>query len=314
MTGEILSNKNEAKKKKKQVVSYSKYGYFFVAPFVIAFLIFQLYPILYTINLSFTDLAGWATEYKYVGFKNYTALFGNKLFRQAFANTWIIWMMNFIPQLVLSLLLASWFTDLKLKIRATGFFKVTLYLPNIITAASVSVLFYAIFGYPSGPLNQIMQNLGLISEPINFFRSKGITRGTVAFIQFWMWYGYTMIILMAAIIGISPSLYESAMVDGATSKQMFWKITMPLIKPILLFTLITSLIGGMQMFDIPFLLTGGAPSNSVQTMTMYIYKQAFTGGRNYYIAAAASMLLFILIAIISVIIFKLFRQDDRRSA
>lgn len=314
MTGEGVLNKNEVKNKKKKVVSYSKYGYFFVAPFVIAFLIFQLYPILYTINLSFTDLAGWATEYKYVGFKNYTALFNNKLFRQAFTNTWIIWMMNFIPQLVLSLLLASWFTDLKLKIRATGFFKVTLYLPNIITAASVSVLFYAIFGYPSGPLNQIMQNLGWISEPVNFFRSKGITRATVAFIQFWMWYGYTMIILMAAIIGISPSLYESAMVDGATSKQMFWKITMPLIKPILLFTLITSLIGGMQMFDIPFLLTGGAPGNSVQTMTMYIYKQAFTGGRNYYIAAAASMLLFILIAIISVIIFKLFRQDDRRSA
>jgi multiple sugar transport system permease protein len=311
---DTLLIKKQGKEKKKKTVSYSKYGYLFVAPFVIAFLIFQLYPIIYTINLSFTDLAGWATEYKYVGFKNYTALFQNKLFKGAFVNTWIIWMMNFIPQITLALLLASWFTNLKLKIKGTGFFKVTLYLPNIITAASVSVLFYAIFGYPSGPLNQLMQNMGLIDAPVNFFRSVGITRGTVAFIQFWMWYGNTMIILMAAILGISPSLYESAMVDGATSSKMFWKITMPLIKPILLFTLITSLIGGMQMFDIPFLLTGGAPNNSVSTMTMYIYNQAFTGGRNYYIAAAASMLLFILISVISFIIFKLFRQEDRGRA
>ncbi|SHH45054.1 carbohydrate ABC transporter permease [Clostridium grantii] len=311
MATKSLSSKKEGKRK---TISYSKYGYFFVAPFIIAFLIFQFYPILYTINLSFTDLAGWAEEFNYVGFKNYTSLLNNKLFHAAFINTWIIWMMNFIPQITLALLLASWFTNLKLKIKGTGFFKVTLYLPNIITAASVSVLFYAIFGYPSGPLNQLMQNMGLIDAPINFFRSVGITRGTVAFIQFWMWYGNTMIILMAAILGISPSLYESAMVDGATSTQMFWRITMPLIKPIMLYTLITSLIGGMQMFDIPFLLTGGAPNNSVQTMTMFIYKQAFTGGRNFYFAAAASMLLFILIAVISLIIFRFFRQEDRGRA
>ncbi|MCG8500010.1 MAG: sugar ABC transporter permease [Firmicutes bacterium] len=292
-------------KKKHKLVRYDKYGYFFVAPFILAFLIFQLYPIIYTFQLSFTDLAGWETEFNYVGFKNYQAILGNELFLKAFRNTWIIWIVNFIPQIGIALLLAKWFTDARVKLKGVGFFKIAFYMPNIITAASVAVLFSTLFGYPSGPINQLLMYFGVLEEPFEFFRSVGATRGIVAFIQFWMWYGSTFIILTAGILGINPSLYEAAVVDGATSGQMFRKITLPLLKPITLYVLVTSLIGGMQMFDIPFLLTKqGNPDYSIETMTMFIYRQAFAGGRNYYFAATASVLLLFIILIVSVILFR----------
>ncbi len=311
----MITSLNSGGKKKRGTVNYSKYGYFFIFPFVLFYCIFGLYPTFNTLRLAFTDLAGWAVDYEYVGFENFSKLFANQIFRQAFKNTWIIWLLNFFPQLVISLSLAAWFTDIKLRLKHVGFFKVMVYLPNIITAATVAVLFAALFGFPKGPVNTILMNLGLVDEPVNFFRDVWITRGTVSFIQFWQWYGHSMIILIAGILGISPSLYEAARVDGANSIQMFWKITVPLIKPILLYQLITSLIGGMNMFDIPFLLVAnGGPDRSVETMATYIYRQAFTGGYNYYMASAASIFLFIFVAIISIVIFKTMRQDEYKSS
>jgi len=301
-----------AEKNKNQLVNYDKYGYFFVAPFIIAFLVFQLYPIFYTFQLSFSDLAGWETQINYVGFKNYFALLENELFLKALRNTWIIWTMNFIPQIGLALLLAKWFSDARMKLKGAGLFKVLFYMPNIITAASVSILFSTLFSYPMGPINQLLIQFGVLSEPFEFFRSVGATRSIVAFIQFWMWYGNTFIILMAGILGINPSLYEAAMVDGATSSQMFFGITLPLIKPITLYVLVTSFIGGMQMFDIPFLLTlRGNPDYSIETVTMFIYRQAFSGSRNYYIAATASITLLVMIVIVSIIIFKVMGDDEK---
>ena len=301
--------------KNNKLVRYDKYGYMFVAPFILIFLIFQLYPVFYTFQLSFTDLAGWATELNYVGFKNFGTILENELFIKAFRNTWIIWMMNFVPQLGLALILAKWFSDIRFNIRGAGIFKVAFYMPNIITAASVSVLFATLFGYPDGPMNQLLLYFGVLEEPFEFFRSVGATRSIVAFIQFWMWYGNTFIILTAAILGINPSLYEAARVDGATSNQMFTRITLPLISPITLYILVTSLIGGMQMFDIPFLLTReGGPDYSIETITMFIYRQAFQGGRNFYFASTASVLLFLVILVVSFVMFRLMNRRTDEEA
>ncbi len=298
------------KTKASRIQRHERFGYFFILPFILAFLIFQLYPILYTFALSFSDLKGWNTEFNFVGFRNYIAIFQNDYFLRAIRNTWIIWTINFIPQVGIALALAAWMTNSKLKIKGAGFFKVAFYLPNIITAASVAVLFYSLFNYPAGPVNQLLLGLGVLEQPFDFFRSKMATRGIVSFIQFWMWYGQTFIIISAAIMGINPSLYEAAMVDGASSFEMFRKITLPLIKPVMLFILVTSLVGGMQMFDIPFLLTNGNPDFAVETITMFIYKQAFLGSRNYYIAATASVLLFFLIVMLSTVLFRLLGEKD----
>jgi multiple sugar transport system permease protein len=218
--------------------------------------------------------------------------------------------MNFIPQIVLGFLLAAWFTNRRLNVKGQGAYKILIYMPNIITAASIAILFNVLFGYPMGPVNDILQSLGLTSGPENFTLMKWNARSVVAFIQFWMWYGNTMIVLIAGILGINPSLFESAEIDGASSVQTFFRITLPSVRTILLFTLVTSLIGGMQMFDIPKLYLLGGPDQATQTAAVFIYNQAFSGSYLYNRAAAASMILFIIIAILSSIVFYILRDKD----
>ena len=183
-------------------------------------------------------------------------------------------------------------------------------MPNIITAASIAILFNVLFGYPMGPVNDILMSLGLTSAPQNFTLMKWNARAVVAFIQFWQWYGNTMIVLIAGILGINPSLFESAEIDGASSAQIFFRITLPSVRTILLFTLVTSLIGGMQMFDIPRLYLLGGPDQATATAAVFIYNQAFSGSYLYNRAAAASMILFVIIAILSSSVFYILRDKD----
>ena len=184
-------------------------------------------------------------------------------------------------------------------------------MPNIITAATVAVLFGALFGYPMGPMNDLFVSLGISEEPIFFFQNKWIARGVVSFIQFWMWYGYTMIILISGILGISPELYEAAEIDGATTFQKFIYITIPNLRTILIFTLITSMIGGLTMFDIPKLLVlQSGPNNATLTTSVFIYNQAFSGSYMYNRASAASMIMFIIIGALSLFVFMLMRDES----
>ncbi|UUX35371.1 carbohydrate ABC transporter permease [Fundicoccus culcitae] len=305
---------------KKQVIKYAKikntnkYGYIFIAPFFIVFAIFNFYPTLNTIYLSFQNIAGFQTEGIFIGLTNYINLLKNNLFIQSIKNTLILWTLNFIPQIVIAMLLAYWFTNSRLKLKGQTFFKSIFYLPNIITAASVAVIFYALFSYPRGPINLLLIRLNILDSPYDFFRNVTFTRGLVAFIQFWMWYGQTAIVLISGILSIDRSLYEAAEVDGATPWQSFRKITLPLLKPITVYVLITSLVGGLQMFDIPLLLTNGGPNGSVETVMTYIYKQAFQGGRNISIAAAASIYLLIITSVLSLVIFYVIRDRKAKKA
>jgi multiple sugar transport system permease protein len=222
-----------------------------------------------------------------------------------------MWVLNFIPQILLALLLTSWFTDKRSKVQGEGIFKVIFYLPNIITAATVAILFGAIFGYPMGPMNDLLQRFGFIDEPVHFFLSKNIAQGVVIFIQTWMWYGYTTVNIIAGVNGISPEIFESAEVDGASRTQTFFQITLPNIKTIMLFILVTSLIGGLNMFDIPKLLvTNSGPDNATKTTSVFIYDQAFAGSYLYNKAGAASMIMFLIIVILSAILFYIMRDKD----
>jgi multiple sugar transport system permease protein len=170
---------------------------------------------------------------------------------------------------------------------------------------------FILLSFPLGPINLVLQHFGVLDQPYDFFRSETGTRLIVSFIQFWMWYGQTTIVLVSGILSIDDALFESAMVDGANDGQIFRKITLPLLKPILLYTLVTSLIGGLQMFDIPFLLTNGNPNNSVLTITMFIYNQAFTGSRNFNVAATASVLLLVLSIVLSTLLFQFFKENSK---
>ena len=303
--------------KKRKSISYDKYGYIFVAPFFITFLIFQLYPIFFTFRTSLTDAAGWAKvlDNSIIGFENFQKLFAfgtdvSRFFWQSLSNTVIIWIFNFIPQIGMALILASWFTDTHLKLRFQGAFKVLIFMPNIITAATIAMLFFSLFNFPIAPINTLLQQFGLTSSPIEFFRSVTASRGLISFVQWWMWYGNTMIIMIAGMLGINPVLFEAAMVDGCTSRQVFWKITLPLIKPILLYNLVTSLVGGLTMFDIPHLMTQGNPNYTTNTVARFIYQQGCETPNNFNIASAASVILFIIIVICSLILAMLMRDRD----
>jgi multiple sugar transport system permease protein len=325
-------NKSESKlqkpRTKKRSVGHetrtNRWGYVFVAPFVVVFCVFNLWPTLYTFILSFTDLKGLRSDFIFVGFANFIKLSKDPYFWGALGNTFIIWTINFIPQLGLALLLSIWLSDVRLNLAGKGLFRAIVYMPNLLTAVSVALLFRSIFGYNahvSAPANQFLRSLGIqdtaildgvaVKEAFNFFRSVAFSRGLVAFIQWWMWYGYTMIILMAGITTISPSLYESAVIDGANSRQTTWYITLPLLRPIMLYILVTSAIGGMQMFDIPFLLTNmmGEPNYKIRTTTMYQYNMALGRGANdYAYGAAISIGIFIVTIVLALIIF-FFLQD-----
>ena len=299
-------------KKKVRSVSYAKWGYVFIAPFFIVFALFQLYPLVSTIYYSFFEYffkQGGLIQVgpKFVGWTNYLYVFSKDLPRY-FGNTIIMWLMGFIPQIVFSLLLAAWFTDNRLKLKCQGFFKTVIYMPNLIMASAFAMLFFALFA-DQGPVNNMIQALG--GEPIRFLSNIWGTRSLVALMNFLMWFGNTTIILMAAIMGVDPGLYEAAQLDGASSTTMFWRITIPLIRPLLVYTLITSLIGGLQMFDVPQILTNGkgGPDRTSTTMIMYLNNHLFS--KNYGMAGAVSVVLFLVCAVLCVVVyFSLTKEDD----
>ncbi|MCL1812896.1 MAG: sugar ABC transporter permease [Treponema sp.] len=301
----------------------NRWGYFFVAPFVIVFCVFNLWPTVYTFLLSFTDLKGLSPSFKFVGFENFTKLVKDVYFWGALRNTFIIWGINFIPQLGIALVLSIWLSDIRLKLRGRGLFRAVIYMPNLLIAASVAMLFRSLFGfngYAIAPVNQFLRSLGIyhittvngevVRDAFNLFRSVPFSRSLVAFIQWWIWYGHTVIMLMAGITSIPISMYESALIDGASSRETTWYITLPLLRPMMLFILVTSMIGGMQMFDIPFLITDmrGSPDFKIRTTTVYQYNMAFQGRNDYAYGAAISVGIFVITIILALIIF-FFLQD-----
>jgi multiple sugar transport system permease protein len=172
-------------------------------------------------------------------------------------------------------------------------------------------LFGALFGYPMGPVNDILTRFHIIEKPYFFLQQKGISQGIVMFIQTWMWYGYTMIIIISGVLGINPEIFEAADIDGANGWQVFWKITIPSIQTILLFTLVTSLIGGLNMFDIPNLfIRDSGPDNATLTTSVLIYTMAFKGGYMYNRASALSMIMFLIIVACSAALFFSMRDKE----
>lgn len=301
-------------------ISYAKYGYFFIAPFFLVYAFFQIWPLINTFILS---VYGNGSEGDtFVGLQNFqTLLFGgddrsarriHAEFVRDFGNTLILWVGNFIPQILLSLLLAVWFTDSKLHIPGQGFFKVVMYLPNIITAVSVAALFMRFFSNSNMCLvNGLLTSAG--KDAFMFEDSAAWSRAIVMFIQTWLWFGNTMIMMMSGILGINPSLFEAAAIDGATSGQVLRKVTLPLLRPIMVYTLITSMIGGLQMFDIPYLLhTGNTLVPHIQTAAVFVYEKFHKTpySPSYGYSAAASVILFFITGILGIFVFFFNRDKD----
>ena len=302
------------KKSGGKAVRYNKWGYIFLIPFIVVYVIFQLIPLFSTIyNSFFENYMSGLTQVgpNFVGLQNYIKLFeGGDIWIYA-KNTMILWIMCFVPQIFLSLLLGAWFSDVRLKLKGSRFFKTVIYLPNLIMASAFSMLFFTLFA-ESGPINSLLIQMGFITEPYKFLSNVGSTRGLIAFMNCLMWFGNTTILLMAGMMGIDTSLFEAAEVDGATSTQVFFRITLPLLRPILVYVLITSLIGGLQLFDVPEILTNGTGNPVRSTMTLIMFLNNHLYSKNYGMAGAVSVVLFIITGILSIVVFKLTGNDKRK--
>ena len=303
-----------AKNNNHKAVSYNKWGYIFLIPFVVVYLIFQLVPLITTIyNSFFENYRSGLTQVgpNFVGFANYAKLFQDGDIWIYFKNTMIMWVMGFVPQILVSLLLGAWFSNPSLRLKGQRFFKTVIYLPNLIMASAFAMLFFTLFA-DGGPINAMLVHAGILKQAYSFFSHKWSARTLVALLNFLMWFGNTTILLMAGMMGIDPSLYEAAEVDGATSSQIFRRITLPLLRPILIYVMITSLIGGMQMFDVPQILTNGTgdPMRSTMTLIMYLNKHLFS--KNYGMGGALSVFLFVITGLLSLIVFRFNKSNDDR--
>ena len=297
----------------KKAVSYNKWGLIFLIPFFLVYVVFQLIPLISTIYNSLFEYYRSGLSYvgpNYVGLGNFQKLLSSGDLWIYFRNTMIMWVMGFVPQILVSLLLGAWFSDPQLRLKGQQFFKTVIYLPNLIMAAAFAMLFFTLFA-DGGPINSILISLGWIKEPFKFMSNTWSARTLVAFMNFLMWFGNTTILLLAGMLGIDTSLFEAAQVDGATATQIFRKITLPLLRPILVYVMVTSLIGGLQMFDVPQILTNGTgdPMRSTMTLIMFLNKHLFN--RNYGMAGALSVLMFIITGILSIIVFRTTSQNEK---
>ena len=234
-----------------------------------------------------------------------------------FWNTFIMWILGFIPQILVSLMLAVWFTNTELRLKAQQFFKTVIYLPNLIMAAAFAMLFLSMLS-PSGPVNNILKSIfhsmnsaqiesGAMAEmePVRFFNYPSWARSIVALMNFLMWYGNTTIMLMAGVMGIDNSLFEAARIDGASPLRIFFKITIPLLLPIFVYVLITSLIGGIQMFDVPQILSNGAGTPNRSTMTIIMKLNKYLSTRNYGPSGIISIFIFVITGVLSGFVYKM---------
>ena len=308
------------KRSRKRGVSYAKWGYIFILPFFVSYFIFTLTPQIMTIYNSFFE--NYRNGLKqigpnFVGLRNYVALFtpdksGTIGMLKYFGNTLILWVMGAVPQIVIALLLAVFFTSYRLNIKGQQFFKTVIYMPNLIMAAAFSMLFFTLFS-TVGPVNQILLAHGIVEKSVNFLGLKVSVRILISLMNFLMWFGNTTILLMAGIQGIDQNMFEAAEIDGANSLQVFFRVTLPLLAPILVYTVITAMIGGLQMFDVPQVLTNGKGTPDRASMTMVMYLNNYLGtSKNYGMAGAISVVLFIVSAGLSMFVYNSLSKQYRK--
>lgn len=295
--------------RKKSINNRSRYGYWFILPFFISFIFLGLYPVIFTFFLSFQKWDGLAPE-KFVAFANFKRLLTDKVFYLSIWNTLRIWLISFIPQMLMALLLSAIFTMCAVK--GMKFFRAIFYLPNLLTAASVGLLFHLLFNGNKSVVNHILKAFHVSGAPFEFFNDPVFTSNLTSYIQWWMWFGYTMILVMAGITTIDRNLFDAAYIDGADRGQTFRKITLPLIRPTIVYIAITSIIGGMQLFDVPSTMSDGTgePDKAILTVSMYLYNQGFKN-HNYGYSAAVSVGLFLIICVMSLVSFKFMKGGEK---
>jgi lactose/L-arabinose transport system permease protein len=281
-------------------------GWLFVMPALVLLGIFMVYPILWSLWMSFQ--VGRGMNFSFGGATNIMRLTQDPVFIRALTNTMIFLAVQVPIMLVLALFFANALNDSRLWGR--GFFRTAIFLPCVTSLVAYSVIFKSIFAL-DGIANQTLMFLHLTTDPINWLSDPVWARVVVITAITWRWTGYNMIFYLAAMQNIDRSIYEAARIDGVPGWARFWYITVPLLKPVILFTSVTSTIGTLQLFDEVNLLTQGGPSDSTLTLSLYIYNLSFKFMPSFGYAATVSYVIVVLVGLLSLIQFIVAR--DRRA-
>ena len=283
---------------RKQQIS----GWIFLVPATLLILIMSFWPIIQGILMSFKTGSSanmkWAEPLTY----NYTRMFQDQRFLTSVGNTFLYLIIQVPIMLVFAMLLAQILNNKDLKFK--GFFRTCVFLPCATSLVSYALIFKSLFA-TQGLMNQILVNLGILKENFNFLGTPWSAKMIIIIALLWRWTGYNMVFFLAGLQTIEYSVYEAAKIDGASSWKTFWHITVPLLKPTIVMTVIMSINGTLQLFDESVNLTNGGPANSTITMSHYIYNNSLgQGTANFGYASAMSFFVFILVAILALINMK----------
>lgn len=295
----VRTKYEESRRQKTGVFFKKKVGWLFIIVSILAITIFNFYPMVQAFLLSFQS--GMGANLEYVGLDNWRRLFGDPTFIAALTNTTIYLLIQVPLMIVLALFFSVLLNDPKLKFKS--FFRIAIFLPCVTSLVAYSVVFKYLFGI-DGIINQFLLNVGLIPQTINFLADPFWAKVVIILAITWRWTGYNMIFYLAALQNVDKSIYEAARIDGASSFQQFFQITVPMLKPIILFTSITSTIGTLQIFDEIVNITNGGPGNATISISQYIYNLSFEYTPDFGYASTVSYVIVILVVILSIIQFR----------
>ncbi|CDQ38012.1 hypothetical protein M948_07800 [Virgibacillus sp. CM-4] len=284
-------------KKKRSFITVKRAPYLFLLPAIVLFIIFTVYPIIYSFLLSFQTNAEAGRVF--VGLDNYIRLFQDRLFYESLANTFIILIFQLPIMLGLAVVLATILNAGFIKLK--GFFRVSFFAPAVTSLVAASIIFLLLLNRDYGIVNYLLSMIGM--DAIGWLSDPFWAKVSLILVTTWRWTGYNMVIILAGLQNIPSNLYEAASIDGANKIRQFFSITIPQLKPVILFAAIVSTIGTLQLFDEPYTLTNGGPINATTTITMYLYRNGFEYFDFGYGSAIAYVIV-ILIALLSFIQFK----------
>jgi len=301
-----------SRKRKGLESVWDKWGWIFVSLMLAGVILFVFYPILYSLYLSTFSTRGFLKNF--VGLGNYIKLFKDTYFLLSLKNILTILVIQVPIMLFLALIFATLLNDPKVKFK--GIYRTALFLPAVTSLVAYTVIFRVMFSN-DGLVNHVLMTIGLIKEPIRWLLDPFWAKVTLIIALTWRWTGYNMMFYLAGLQNIPIEVYEAAEIDGATKTVQFFKITLPLLKPIILFTTITSTIGTLQLFDEPMNLAAGVvtgssvgPGNSLLTPSVYIYNVCFKYSPNFGYASAISYIIVIIAAVLAIIQFKVAGEKE----
>lgn len=274
----------------------------FIAPFFIVFLIFAVYPVIYSVILSFGTYKGGQVSLS--GLRNYSFLLSDKSFFQAILNTFKIGLIQVPVMIFLAIFLACLMNSRLIK--GKGFFRMAIFIPVLIDAVSYSVIFSLLFN-DKGFINSMIARMGLI--PQSWYTNAGLATMMIVIAQTWKWTGYNMIIILSGLQNIPGELYEAAAIDGAGRIQQFFRITIPLLRNMILMVLVTSVNGAVQMFTEPNIITHGGPTGSTTTVMFYLYNMGFKNF-NFGIACAGSYVVVAIVVLLTIVQLQAGKEKD----